>query len=432
MLAGTTFLFIFQPIDYTHYRQQEYYKSTVDRLNHLPIQKSSGQQIKCGWASENITPSQPMSLVAYQYRGKYTSIEDSIKVKVLTFVDPNLQVSIVSFDLLLVHSHLKQAILKRLKKAGLDAHQVYFTATHSHNSIGGFAPGFYNSFIFGNYNPKYFELLCNKTIKAIQRSITSASPAQYTFKKVNTDILIHNRLLFHDRVDGAHRLLFIKNQQEETAVFDAFNAHPTVHSSHFMSLGNDYVTPFRKKLKENLHCDFSIFSAGAVGSHAPWAPKDWFKTPREYAFALADKISDLLKEDTLNFQPLKNINYSRLKIDIGEPQIHALKKHSIRPYLSQLLYDKNDIYLNFLTIENKLLAGTPCDFSGIFQEMDSTLYQNIIPTSFNGTYTGYATPSDFFGFKDRETRHLNWVSPFYGDYLNELITTYNSKKTNVP
>jgi hypothetical protein len=82
------------------------------------------------------------------------------------------------------------------------------------------------------------------------------------------------------------------------------------------------------------------------------------------------------------------------------------------------------------------MIGTPCDFSGeIFVrnnlgEFATKHNRHLMITSFNGNYVGYITYDGHYdSIKNAETREMNWVGPYFGEYFSTMIKKVIEKDT---
>jgi len=89
--------------------------------------------------------------------------------------------------------------------------------------------------------------------------------------------------------------------------------------------------------------------------------------------------------------------------------------------------------LTYLQLNDIVMIGTPCDFSGEvyvnhIAEIAAQQNKELIITSFNGDYTGYITEDAHYETeKKEEVMTLNWVGPHYGNYFAEMINKLLSK-----
>jgi len=116
----------------------------------------------------------------------------------------------------------------------------------------------------------------------------------------------------------------------------------------------------------------------------------------------------------------------KLKLPLRAPQLKISKNLKIRPWVFRSLFGDYTVEVSVLKVNNTLMIGLPCDFSG---ELAIPLYEyarskklNLMITSFNGGYIGYVTQDDRYDMEKYETRTMNWYGPDSGAYFSEIIT----------
>ena len=161
-------------IDTRDYKQTAFYTTTLERkdsLISLLSQKhkdfdrtqrptsSEGQQdtissmpleslIEAGWGKANITPSPPVRLTGKNFK-PFDQVFDSVYVRTILFSDHHQKVLMVNYDLWIIHPNLADYIRKIIQEKYPAITGVYFTANHSHTSIGGWASGLLGQLVVG-------------------------------------------------------------------------------------------------------------------------------------------------------------------------------------------------------------------------------------------------------------------------------------------
>ncbi|MEY3644172.1 MAG: hypothetical protein RLZZ207_867, partial [Bacteroidota bacterium] len=90
--------------------EQDFYKSAFAQLASSTWSSSSSTHWKGGWATVNVTPTQPAELVGYSPRGPYTFIQDSSHVKALTLSNGKSSIAWLNYELLIVHPQLADQV----------------------------------------------------------------------------------------------------------------------------------------------------------------------------------------------------------------------------------------------------------------------------------------------------------------------------------
>ena len=110
-----------------------------------------------------------------------------------------------------------------------------------------------------------------------------------------------------------------------------------------------------------------------------------------------------------------------------DPMLRINRSQGLRPWVFEALAGSFDQEIAVLVLENVVIIGLPCDFSG---ELAVPLYQkardlglHLVVTSFNGGYTGYVIKDDWYDEKRYESRTMSWYGPHMGAYHSEMISS---------
>ncbi len=422
------FLALFTWVDRTPYVEKAYYHNTIERLDNLkPERTDSGEDtLRVGWARVNITPGSTMPLAGYgKRRGKkYVSVNDSIWVRAFVFDDGRIKSTLVTADLLILPPEVDQNLRESLDKMGFQ--NSFFTATHSHSSIGGWASGLTGHLFAGEYDPKLVETLQMQIIKAVRLADEHKAKASIGYAAFKTDGLVYNRLVKgRGEIDPWLRIVRMQQIDGSTALLASFSAHATCLSAKFLGLSGDYPGLLVQAIEDLPRVDFAAFAAGAMASQGPIMNGE---NELESAGAIARDLANQISLG-MNFVPTgftSELASAQLAVDLRDPHFRISKNIRIRPWLFDLLVGHHPVYVNALKIGDILLLGTPCDFSG---ELVDGLEQkarkkglNLIITSFNGGYMGYVTKDLWYDEDLYETRTMNWYGPYNGAYFTELMS----------
>jgi neutral ceramidase len=424
-------LAVLRPIDRGPIENKPFYTKMMEsmadfELAELAINDSIPLQI--GWSSVNITPSEPELLIGYKPRGPYVEVHDSIFVRSLLIDNGAIEVAIVSMDLLLVPPALVQYLEQQLPAINFDINSVYFTATHTHTSIGGWLDSFAGQFIAGSFDSNRIEWLGDKIIESIEEARSAKSAGAIAFKKIETQGLVEHRLDKPSKdIDESLRVIRVDMENGERGIWVTFSAHPSLINKNTHVLSGDYPAAMLQQLQVG-GFEFAMFTAGMVGSHRP---KEYglfdIEFLEDYGKKLANIIIDNLDSATLD--STTGMAMQKLPLSLPKSQLRLTKEFGVRDWFFTLAMGKLEAEINILQIGDILLLGMPCDFSGelsVHGQFDKLAQANglhLMITSFNGDYIGYITDDRRYdtSVKD-EVRSLNWVGPYMGDYFSKVVT----------
>ncbi|MCO4292861.1 neutral/alkaline non-lysosomal ceramidase N-terminal domain-containing protein [Solitalea sp. MAHUQ-68] len=411
--------------DFTPLEQTQYYPATMKALSALQPNKGYGKLLKCGWAAENITPDFDVHVAGYGVRWKsFSGIHDSIFVRTLVFDNGLQKAALVSLDMMIVPPLVVDQVMPQLEKMGFSRAQVYFGATHTHSSAGGWAKGLGGWALAGPFNEDMIDKVANGIIAGVQKAQASSSNCTIGFEAINAADLVENRLFGSSFPEDPYlRVIKIVKDNHESAMMLSYSAHATCIPKRDNLISCDYPGMLVQKLERGGSCNFATFFAGAVGSMRPI--KDTLKGVQR-AEALAAKLQqrlnqhDSIKTDTTSF-----ISTAYLPLQLHDPQLRVNDEYRLRPWVFNALLGKQQIGMNRLQIGNIVFIGTPCDYSGemveLSQEISNKKQRNLLITSFNGGYIGYITPDKYYDSVKAETREMNWYGPNNGRYFSELV-----------
>lgn len=418
------------PVDRSPYQEFISYETMTNRLDSLervyrnPL---TGDSLRVGFARVSITPSDTVSLAGYGAREPmaFDQILDSVFVRVMVLDNGLKRVAILSGDLLIIHPEVTTSFYERVKKTGWDRNDIFLGATHSHSSIGNWAPGIAGKLFSGEFNQSSQDFLVDQMVKAVGKASELTKPAAMTFVRNELGIHVKNRLIKGGEEDPWMRNLLIQTE-DGIACLSSYSAHATCFSVKSRALTGDFPSYFHSKLTEDSLNNFSIYMAGAVGSMGPDAAG--LKEREKAAFigkSLAEQISLLSRLGAMNENQLA-VDALRLQVAMRPPQLKITENLALRPWLFRAILGRHQPEISILKLGKTLFVGMPCDFSG---ELAVPLYEyasdkglNLIITSFNGGYIGYVTNDEWYDLAKYETRTMNWYGPDSGAYFSEIVT----------
>ena len=414
-------LLTFTTVDWSDYREQNYYLETMKALEEIQLEEGAGDYLLAGWASVNSTPESPQNLVGYKPRGNYEFVQDSSYVKALVLENGGNSVVFLNYELLIVHPVLAERVEKRVM-AELLIDKVYLTATHTHSGMGGYMPGLLGKFGFGGYEETVVEMLEEKTLSAIQSALGTMDTVQMAYKKTKADDFVMNRFVAEDPVDPYLRqLVFTKNSGEKGTLI-TYSAHATCLSSRFMGLSGDYPKYLTTYLEQD-NVDFALFAAGTVGSHRPMAKGKTIADVEQYAFSLDSIVTTSPKQPV--FIPNPKISFATLPLSLREAHFRVSDHIRLRPWAFDFAFGETNAHFDIVLLGNVLMISSSGEISGVFYEKWERMAEqnglHLIITTFNGGYIGYITPDEYYNHNFHEVREMNWFGPYNGAYFDEII-----------
>ncbi len=421
---------LFARIDRTPYKQTSYYQMFDRQMERVNIDSVylKTDTIQAGWAKANITPSFKVSMGGYGNRWgkKFTSVHDSIWVRAFVFDNGYQRAALVTMDLLIVPPELIEALQEQLPTIGFSINQTYFSATHTHYSIGGWAKKLVGRLIAGKYKNRIIEDLTAKTLAAIKQADAGKETATFGFGQYYAGELVYHRISKQGSTDPWLRVFLIRQQSGKTAVITSFSAHATILPSRQYALSRDYPGALVDTLEKHPTIDFAAFCAGGVGSHSPGGEGENYVKIGNIATSLSQKI--LLNLPAIVTRHQQELASVQIPLPLRRPQWRISQNWRLRPWIFYGLYGDYPSSLTGLKIGQLTWIGTPCDFSG---EMTPSIEKQfdgpLMITSFNGGYIGYITADQYYDTDHYETRAMNWFGPDNGAYFIEAISRLANK-----
>ncbi|MGE0589733.1 MAG: hypothetical protein AB7O48_14245 [Cyclobacteriaceae bacterium] len=421
LLVGASFV---APIDFTPLRDQPFYDTMMDRVDSVqPTEYLPEGALKVGWSKFSLVPDHPMPMAGYKPRPDFKSVHDSLYVRILSIDNGGVVVYFVSADLLLFPPALKAKITSRLGAEWPGF--IYYSATHTHTSVGGWDPSFLGQILMGNYDDEYMNHLADQVVMHLKQATGTAVKSTISYWERDVKNYISNRIDRFAPVDSKFRGLIIEREDGKKAIQIILGAHPTFVSKRFTALSGDFPAALQSEL--SVTYDFTQYMSGMVGSQRF---RGLFGT---YDFDLVEQAGELLanfiteKTEQEISQPVE-IKTGRIPIEYGDSQLRITNSLRIRNWLFKAVSQPLQGEITCLQLGNVLYLGMPCDFSGeLFVkqklgELAESNGLNLVITSFNGDYTGYITADEhYLTSDDEEVRILNWVGPYFGQYSSEIV-----------
>jgi neutral ceramidase len=413
-------------VDESPLRKSGFYKFTRQHLTELPPPLPPVRGLRAGWAKQNLTPAYTTPTAGYGVRHgqHWTSVHDSVFVRAIALDNGSTRAALVALDLLITPPTVVDVLKKRLPEVGLRWENVYLGTTHSHNSLGGWAPGLLGQQLSGDYDERVVTHIADTILRAIAAAQRNMAPVQIGYGQADGQSLVYNRLIDNGPIDGTIQLLKLQKQSGESAVLCAFAGHATVIDGEaYQFLSRDYPGALVDNLERETG-SFALFMAGAVGSTGPVIEgNDYFLKTRQYADSLTTRILPALK--TIALTTDSTLMTQDLPLVMHEPALRISDDWQLRPWLFRSLLGDYPAEIKALRVGQTVFLGTPCDFSGmLLPDLLPTARQkklNLIVTSFDGGYVGYITPDKYYHLARYETRDMNWFGPNNGSYFVEMM-----------
>lgn len=437
--------FMVTTVDDTPYKEMAYYKQWKESVSNLqltagsiPIDspqsadnqsqianpKSQISPLSIGWAKVNFTPKSPTSTAGYGVRkgALYTSVHDSIFVRAIVIDNGTTKAAIVAADLLIIPPAVTEQLKTKLKATGIPFEQVYFGATHTHNSMGGWSGGIVGELFGGKFKSENVTWIADAIVKAVQLAQKDVKPASIGYHEIADTARIRNRLIKGGPVDPYLRTVqFVRNDGKK-ALLCSYAAHSTITSSDNIVLSRDYPGVLVDSLEKG-EADFAVFMSGAVGSMSPniEGATDFIQ-----AVAEADSLESDVQKQLPVIQAFPNPQFQMLTLPIPlrEANPRITPNLRLRPWVFKWAFGDFPNYVKVLRIGNVLMMGFPCDFSGeLVADMSAYAAKKglkLMVTSFNSGYIGYITPDKYYSKDSYETLTMNWFGPYNGAYFQEI------------
>ncbi|HEY6227711.1 MAG TPA: hypothetical protein VI282_11375, partial [Verrucomicrobiae bacterium] len=304
--------------------------------------------------------------------------------------------------------------------------QLYFSATHTHCSLGGWGQGMVGEAFAGGFNPKSIDWFAERIVKAAREAMADLKPGEFGHGSFVAHEFIRNRLVGDlGKIDPEFSYAVLKQQNGRTGVVGSFSAHATVLGGSVFEYSADYPGQWQRAVEEGTG-GFAMFLGGGVGSHGPVAGERGFAGTEKMGRGLAAMLLKELGETRLT----NSIAFGILAVDVALPELNERITDGIRlrPWLTKkLLPPPHDSFEQAFRLGDMIWISTPCDYSGelamgIKDMLRARGFEGVV-TSFNGDYVGYVIPSRYYHLNGYEPRIMSFYGPYVPDYLDELART---------
>ena len=438
IIIGGTLFSPLQRINNTPITKKKFYGSMLHTLDtmQLPHYRAS-RGLKFSWAKINITPQSTQSMAGYAPRPAFAAVHDSLYARLLLISNGSIIVCMVSFDLLIVPPILRETINELALKEFSKTVFMYYGATHTHNSVGGWDKSLLGRVSIGTYAESWILSSAQTIMHAIDSVMTHMKPGRIGYWEIPVHGYVENRLVSKKKpVDSLLRGFDIVCNDGSKGVLYTFSAHPTNINAHSLSLSGDYPAEVEALLLQK-GFDFTIFMSGMVGdARFCNIPGSDFEKTRYIAGILSDYIIQAPRD--YYDETCIDILASHIPILHDSPHMRILPRWRLHPVLFKGIAYPLSAEITVLSIGPVLLLGVSADFSGSialrekYAENANKRGKKLIVTSFNGWYTGYIIDQSVYDSSKREEAYfLNWVGPYFDSYYSALIKKIIVKSTTV-
>lgn len=422
------FVLLVKRVESPAYQSQPYYKKTISALDSAIrlLDTTSNQPVLAGWDKQNITPKKPVRIIGYGIQDDFDVVHDSTYVRTTVFSQGQKRFALISYDLLLVHPNIVNRVANELRTQQIDLNGIYYAATHSHNSFGGW--GFnriFDEIILDGEENHVIQLVVNQTVQSINNAINNLDTTLISAGSFNFQDFIRNRIPDEEALDPwMHTLQLVHPTKKDTALIATFSAHATclfsIMDKNVLSgdypgmMSNHYESPNKQ----------FTFCAGGVASFSPTNTKSAIKETKEYAQSMLQPLIDSIS--MIKPEQVTQLNFFKTTLHLPEPIFRISNHYQLRPWLFKSTIGFIEPQLQLLRIGNTTFLGFPGEISGeLYQEeLEKAKEKNVslVVTSLNGNYTGYFMPQNYYQTKTcHELREMNWFGPQSGQYFKDLI-----------
>lgn len=320
----------------------------------------------------------------------------------------------------------------------MQPHQIYFSSSHTHSGIGAWAEGPVGEMFAGDYNPSIADTWLNLASETIRQAKENASPVNAIFPyQFDAEDCLHNRL--HDRVGQTFGLfsgILFQRSFAPSIVLGVFQAHPTTKPSSNRMISNDYPGEWRQVIEESGQY-VAAFAGGAMGSQSPNSSPLRHSSNNTSLGTLLGIRTLASISGNLSADPSHSIQAIHVNIPTPPTQVRLSQHFQLSPWFSAHLLNANpSTFFKALRIGSSLFIGLPGDYSAelaldFMSNLHSTpsRFLNPVFTSFNGDYTGYIVPPNYFFYDSYESRVMSFYGNAWADLCqfasSELFTSIN-------
>ncbi|MBX3732568.1 MAG: hypothetical protein KF791_08235 [Verrucomicrobiae bacterium] len=355
-----------------------------------------------------------------------TGVLDDVWVKAVAFAVAGRTGVVVSADALIIPREVAlQATDAVTAATGLRRDQIFFGATHTHCSLGGWGEGPVGQAFAGPFHPGAVVWFAGQLAAAVREAVADLTPASLGTGGFEAPEWVRNRLVGEQGpVDARFSLIRVRQEDGDEAVIGSYGAHATVLGASTMRFSGDYPGAWQRTMERNSG-GLALFLAGAVGSQGPRTPVGGPDGATAMGEALATASRKALAEISMS----QEVIFGQASVEVGLPELQnrILDGVRLRPWLARRLLPPlaADVWIQAVRIQDAVWCSTPCDYSGelaLALRGDACLRGlDAVVTSFNGDYIGYVIPGKYFHLGGYESRVMSFYGPNIPDYFDGVL-----------
>jgi hypothetical protein len=387
-------------------------------------------RLLAGWGASIITPPMLVPMAGYGARnGKPAEgVHDELFVKAIALSDGEDVAVIVGSDLLLVPENVADLVREAVaKQTPLNANSLYFSASHTHDSVGAFGPGLVAKVSAGKYNPEIPPFLADAFTTAIVKAYNALGPAKLANGRIDAPEFIRNRTR-EKPIDTELSYMLVEKDNGERCYVVNYSAHPTTVGPKFMLYTGEYPGFLQRALEREGFA--AMYVGGALGSSGPRAPEGASDIDR--AQAMGDALAKLVLASSAQPQFRTNLDIAAVGVGFDLPpfQLRVLShRWRLSPFLPPILGVDRDAWMHAVRIGDIVLVGVPADFSSEismkWKKWAAETGYTMWTSSFCADYVGYVSPDEYYDDADAveeyETGLMSWTGPHQEAFFTSLM-----------
>ena len=348
-----------------------------------------------------------------------TGIHQELWTKALALQVGEQRAVLIAADLLIIPREVADGVVSNLTAhPGLRRDQVYFTATHTHGSLGGWGEGWVAEQFGGSFVPEVRTWMVGQLTGVARQALESMAPASIGFDSFAAPEGIRNRLVGDSGpVDPEFVSMRVRREDGREVLWGSYGAHATVLGAGEMRFHGDYPGVWQEVVEAETG-GMALFAAGAVGSHGPRTTRPGWEGARQLGESLAHRAV----ESSRRCRMQSEVALGSVAVSFRLPPLRVRLGDQVRlrPWVAgQVLPVSGRTTLQALRIGPWIWLSTPCEFSGELalelKERARHAGLRCAVTSFNGDYLGYVIPTRYQAMDGYEPRTMS----FYGPTLTE-------------
>ncbi|MCC5919344.1 MAG: hypothetical protein LAT68_03175 [Cyclobacteriaceae bacterium] len=370
------------------------------------------------------------NLGGYGNRGAYEQVIDTPYFHLFLLETKDHRQLIATADLLIYPPSLYDLPLDLKQGGHIDA--FYLSASHSHHSIGGWAPSPAGKYLAGTYSKKQMERWRIAFQDAFARAKKELKNACTNIYQTSVPNAIQNRLIHQGPTYDPLTIVHFMTEDSLEYAWASYSAHPTTRSKKDLRLSNDYPGILRKNLLDN-HSQLKgfAFSAAAVGSQGPrFVGEKSYRAGKQVADLIMHAVDSILeiKKTPDTFISLRGMS---IELDLPTPAPRLWEKYALHPRLFKWALQPANAPMHMMQLDDYLFFSLPFDFNAqLARAVSDYSIQRVAFNSFSGDYRGYIVPDSLYMLPRAEAREMNWSGPYAVDYILEVISHYKDEHSD--